>query len=149
MQRKASARGIIFHDNRLLCLRLANFKNLGPADFWCTPGGGVNDAEGIEKALFREMIEETGVTPKIGKLLYVQQRKDNKDENLEFFFYIENTLDYLNIDLSKTTHGKTEVAEISFINPQSENVLPEFLTKTDIANDIASGSAVQFFNYIP
>lgn len=148
MQRKASARGVIFDGSRILCVKLANFQGKGPADFWCTPGGGIEDLEGLEDALYREMVEETGIAPIIGRLLYIQQRADSTNEHIEFFFHIENTSDYSSIDLSKSTHGELEIAEVTFINPNSEKVLPKFLTQTNIADDIASNAPVKFFNYL-
>ena len=148
MQRKATARGIIFDGSKLLALRLANFKNQGPADFWCTPGGGIEELEGIEAALYREMVEETGIAPHIGRLLYIQQRPDGDGENVEYFFHIENTADYAQIDLSKTSHGEQEIAEITFVDPHAVRLLPKFLTEVDIAADLASQAPTRLFNYL-
>jgi uncharacterized protein with ACT and thioredoxin-like domain len=51
------------------------------------------------------MIEETGIAPKIGKLLFIQQFDDGEKEHLEFFFHIENVEDYEIVDLEATSHG--------------------------------------------
>jgi ADP-ribose pyrophosphatase YjhB (NUDIX family) len=125
--RRISARGIIFKDGKLLCQQLtANAKSLRPA-FWCTPGGGLDIGESITDCLYREMIEETGIPPKIGKLLFVQQFSEDDREYLDFFFHIENPEDYHTIDLTATTHGELEIEHIEFIDPRSNNVLPAFL----------------------
>ena len=90
------------------------------------------------------MVEETGVMPKVGDLLYVQQFKDEKSEYLEFFFGVTNSEDYLNIDLTKTTHGVEEIADIQFIDPSTRNLLPKFLTEVSLEDDIRAGKTRYF-----
>ena len=123
------------NEGKLLCFKLKPY-NGGPgkSDFWCVPGGGVDEGESLEPALKREMIEETGITPIIGNLLYVQQFEFGDKEHLEFFFHITNAKDYLTIDLDKTTHGNTEVAEFDFIDTAASVVLPKFLTTESFTN---------------
>ena len=41
------------------------------APFWTPPGGGVEFGEGLERALRREVAEETGVDVEVGRLVYV------------------------------------------------------------------------------
>jgi ADP-ribose pyrophosphatase YjhB (NUDIX family) len=125
--RRISARGIIFTDGKLLSQQLtANAKSAKPS-YWCTPGGGLDIGESIIDCLHREMVEETGIPPKIGKLLFVQQFNENNHEYMDFFFHIENPEDYRSIDLTATTHGELEIEHVEFINPQNNNVLPAFL----------------------
>lgn len=145
MEIRLAARGIIVHDNKLLVLKLNGYKHSKPIDYWCTPGGGVDRGEGLEAALEREMIEELGVKPVIGKLLYIQQYNDEYNENLEFFFHITNPKDYLNIDLSKTSHGIEEVEKVQFIDPLNENVKPVFLSESKI--DVNQAQPL-IFNYL-
>lgn len=136
--RRVNVRGIIFRDNKLLSQQLQPDKNEKPRDYWCTPGGGVEDGESILQALNREMIEETGVSPKIGRLLFVQQFYEpaKNQEQLELFFHIENHGDYENIDLSKTTHGILETTNVEFVDPSNHNILPAFLQTIDINEHI-------------
>jgi len=116
-------------------------------DFWSVPGGGVDVGEALLPALKREMIEETGIIPVIGRLLFVQQFEWHDLEQMEFFFLIKNGKDYLDIDLSKTTHGATEIEKFEFINPAEHKILPEFLSNESFA-DINTVSATKFFNYL-
>ena len=67
-------------------------------------------------------------------------------EFIEFFFHITNSKDYLNIDLSKTTHGEEEIEEIGFINPADNYVLPQFLTAENLEAFAASGEPTKIFS---
>ena len=96
------------------------------------------------------MLEETGITPEIGRLLFVQQftfqREDGQArEQLEFFFHIINSEDYTSVDLSKTTHGLEELTRCEFIDPEKEVILPEFLQSIDIQSYIDTTRPVYFY----
>lgn len=131
-KRRVAVRGIIYKNGKLLCQRLKVYRE-HDRDFWCTPGGGLNIGEPLEEGLHREMVEETGITPKVGRLLFVQQfTEDGKKEQLEFFYLIENPDDYEKIDLSATTHGELEVEHVDFVDPKKETVLPAFLQTVDL-----------------
>src|SRR5215204_6448396 len=107
MIRHVSVRGIAMLDGKLLCVRLKPYPGAiaGEYDYWCLPGGGVEDGERVVDAFRREMVEELGVEPRIGRLLYVHQFAKKDKDILEFFFHIKNPADYKQVDLSKTTHG--------------------------------------------
>jgi len=134
--RRVTTRGIIFKDGKLLCQRLKTYRH-NEVPYWCTPGGGLDHGESLHRGLHREMIEETGIAPKIGKLLFVQQfTEDGLQEQMEFFFHIENPEDYATIDLAQTSHGPIEIEHVAFIDPKSEHVLPAFLRTIDIQSVI-------------
>ncbi len=145
MERRLAVRAVIFKDGKLLSVRINNQITRQVNDYWCGIGGGVEAHESLLDAIHREVIEETGVTPVVGDLLYVQQfRADNRD-HLEFFFNITNIDDFDNINLQETTHGETELYDVDYIEPKAVKILPKFLSETDIATDIASGKT-QFFS---
>ncbi len=76
MTRKISVRGVVLHDGKLLCVRLKPYKDSlreHGNDYWCLPGGNLDEGEALLTGVKREMVEETGMTPTIGDLLYVQQ----------------------------------------------------------------------------
>lgn len=135
-ERRINVRGIIFKDGKLFGQQLKN--NVGPNQFWCTPGGGLDPGESLTEGLRREMIEETGIAPVIGKLLFIQQFHDGTREQLEFFFNIENVDEYQTIDLSATSHGEIEIATYGFIDPKAERVLPDFLKDLNYVEYIAN-----------
>lgn len=130
--REVSVRAIIVDNGKLLCVRLKH--NGEVRDFWCLPGGRLNPHESINDGLRREMLEETGVEPDIGELLFVHQYSADGNETLEFFFRVTNVTEFRGIDLSKTTHGEAEIAELAFRNPATTHLLPEFLKTTDFTN---------------
>jgi ADP-ribose pyrophosphatase YjhB (NUDIX family) len=146
MQRRISVRAIVFHEGKMLAVRLKK----DPEDpekgtYWCTPGGGLDDGEALHDGLRREMLEETGIEPVIGDLLYVQQFPYYGDrEYMEFFFHVTNAADYLNVDLSTTSHGHLEIDEIAFIDAGTSYLLPKFLTEQPLGQRVRDGGATVF-----
>jgi ADP-ribose pyrophosphatase YjhB (NUDIX family) len=148
MNRRVAVRGVIVYEQKLLCIINKQYgQPFAANDFWCTFGGGVDEGEALIPALERELVEETGIKPKIGSLLYIQQFIHKETEHLEFFFNIENVADYLDINLSKSTHGELEIAKIEFVEPEITNILPKFLQTEDYSH-IDKNPATKIFNYI-
>ena len=151
MERQTKVRGIALLDGKLLCLKLKPYDPLSAhaqKDFWCLPGGTVEDGEPFLDAFRREMVEELGVEPKVGRLLYVQQFGYGGKEYTEFFFLIENPEDYTAIDLTKTTHGTAEIEQVAFVDRATTTILPEFLVTENLDEFVASNQPVKFFaNY--
>jgi ADP-ribose pyrophosphatase YjhB (NUDIX family) len=131
-----------FHEGKLLCVRQKHYKDsvMDIAENWCLPGGGLDEGETLVDGIKREMVEETGVMPVVGDLLYIQQFAYDGTEYLEFFFHVTNGEDYLLVDLTKSSHGTAEIAEIDFVVPAITNILPEFLMTEDLLQKIASPS---------
>lgn len=150
MERRIGVRGIAYKDGKLLSV-LHKDHDGNPVDWWAIPGGGLDPGESIEQCVAREMIEETGIEPKIGRLLFVQQFPFTRHtgevrEQMEFFFHLENPEAYEAIDLTTTTHGAQELAEISWIDPKSSNVLPEFLQTIDLELYTTTNQPVYIWN---
>ncbi len=148
MKRRLTVRGIILLEGKLLCVRLKPYNRKSREFYWCTPGGGIDFGESAHAALEREMIEETGVKPKVGNLLYIQQfkEKDTGNEQFELFFNVLNPQDYVNIDLLNTTHGEEEIEEIDFVDPSKNHILPKFLTTENFNN--LDNQQTKIFNYL-
>lgn len=146
--RRINTRGIIYKDGKIFVQQLT--KNASAkGNYWCTPGGGLDDNEALADGLRREMIEETGIAPVIGKLLFIQQFHDGSKEQLEFFFHITNSDDYSTINLSATSHGELEIEKCAFINPKTENILPTFLKTLDIADYLENDLPVYISSDLP
>lgn len=152
MQRRVNVRGIIINDKgELFCQRLTAREGDG-RNFWCTPGGGLDPLEGLTDGLNREMVEETGIAPVVGKLLFIQQFAESGEqsahgpsEQLEFFFHITNWQGYQAIDLATTSHGVQEIAECGFVNPKTTLILPKILTEIDFS-EILKWTEVKIFS---
>ncbi|MBP7807050.1 NUDIX domain-containing protein [Candidatus Saccharibacteria bacterium] len=147
MTRRIAVRGIFIKDGQLLCAKLKDHKTGQPLDFWCTIGGGLDDNEALIPGLEREIMEETGIKPVVGNLLFIQQFAQGDNEHLEFFFNILNPDDYAQVDLTKSSHGTAEIARLEYIDPAAENVLPKFLTEQDYSV-ITPDSSTTVFSYL-
>lgn len=148
--RRIGVRAIVYKDNKILAVKHRT-KDGGEADFWAIPGGGLDLDESLIKGVAREMVEETGISPQIGKLLFIQQYPSTRtdcSEELEFFFQVTNADDYAAVDLTTTTHGVAEIARIEFIDPTTENVLPRFIRDVPIAEYINSDMPVYIADYL-
>ncbi len=126
---KYRVRAIVQQGEKLLLVQHKNAAGV-PYDTWALPGGGMEDGEMVLDALRREMIEETGIDPVIGNLLFIYQFfNEDRYEAPEFFFAVLNTDDYSDIDLDSTSHGATEIHKIGFYDPRTVtgDLLPDFL----------------------
>jgi len=131
-------RGIILHEGKLLIV-----KHLGTG-FMALPGGHLEYGEDVTTCLKRELVEELGVLPEIGRLLYINTFID-KNEYIEFFFEIKNGGEYLNIDNLERTHAH-ELAEIFWISPSDNiEILPKQFNDDFKNNKIFEGE-VKFIN---
>lgn len=139
---------MVLREGKLLCVRQRpnNLMPVSSEKVWNLPGGGIDSNESLTECLKREMLEETGIPATVGNLMYIQQFLHNDTEYLEFFFNVTNSEDYLNIDLSKTTHGEAELLEINFIDPAQNTVLPKFLMTEPIFDNINAPATI--FSYL-
>ena len=113
-------RGVVTLNNKLLIV-----KHVG-TDFMALPGGHLKYGEDIITCLKRELVEEFGILPEVGRLLYINTYIEDKTskQHVEFFFEVKNGKDYLNIDGLERTHAH-ELTEILWISPDSDiKILP-------------------------
>lgn len=101
-------------------------------DFYCLPGGTLEYNETLKEGLRREIIEELGIEPKIGKLVYTQEIIRDQETKIDFWYWIENPEDFVTVDLSQASHGD-EHSEVGFYDPSElgtdvrPNILPKLM----------------------
>ena len=123
-------RAIILYEGKLLVVKHPHNKN-----FVALPGGHLEWKEDIKEGLQREITEELGIIPKIGRLLYVNNFMDGKrKQSVEFFFEVINSQDYKNIKDSKVIQ-KDEISEICWLEPKDTIII---MPKT-IEDDFKTG----------
>ena len=131
-------RGVILHEGKLLIVKHLN------SGFMALPGGHLEYGEDVITCLKRELVEELGVEPEIGRLLYINTFID-KYEYVEFFFEVKNGEKYLNIDGLERTHAH-ELAEILWVSPSNDiEILPKQFDEDFKKNRIFEGE-IKFIN---
>lgn len=126
-------RAVILYQGKLLAVRHPH-----DTSFTALPGGHLEWGEDIRECLVREIVEELGVQPKVGKLLYVNNYTQSDDKQyVEFFFEVKNGGDYLDAEKIARSHAH-EIAEIVWLSPNDDTrILPEKL-----AEDFKTGKIV-------
>ena len=114
-------RAVILHERKLLAVRHPH-----DTSFAALPGGHLEWGEDIKECLSREIIEELGIKPEIGRLFYINNftQTDGK-QYVEFFFEVKNGEDYLNTEKLTRSHAH-EIAEIVWVSSTDNiRVLPK------------------------
>jgi len=120
--REISVRAIIIKGNGILAVQ--------PKDsgFWNLPGGVAKSKETAEEALKRMVLEQTGVVPAVGRLVYILQYHSKSTERLEMFFNVSNAADYKEKDLKDKIKVSKALDGIRYVEPKgNQDLRPEFL----------------------
>ena len=76
-----SVKAVLLRDGKILCNRCAGESG---AEYYALPGGGQRPFESMEEALAREVLEETGLTARAGRLLAVAEEIDCRVKARDF-----------------------------------------------------------------
>jgi len=78
--------GVCIKDNKILLIK---HKNIGRAGYlWSPPGGGLKFGETVEACLKREFLEETHLSVKIERFLFVHEFVEPPLHAIELFFEV-------------------------------------------------------------
>src|SRR3989344_6505073 len=113
-------RAVILYEGKLLVVRHPH-----DTSFAALPGGHLEWGEDIKACLFREIIEELGLEPEIGRLLYINNfAQDDGTQYVEMFSEELNGGDYVETKNLTGSHSH-EIAEIVWIKTADDiRVLP-------------------------
>lgn len=131
-------RAIIFKDDQLLVV-----KHSVGTDYYVLPGGHLEQGENIKDCMEREIMEELGLRPRIGRLLYINNLIKDGEQNIEFFFEIVNASDYLDINSLGGTH-KHELAEICWIGKNDTKKIRPVVVQEDLNSGSILSGVVKF-----
>ena len=109
---KIRARWVIFRWNEIFLVMPKWRRN----KFFCLPWWKMDKWEDTISCLKREIVEELWVEPKVWNLVYINEYQKKWKSNIDFWYNIENVEDFNNIDLSKTSHWKSEILTCWFYN---------------------------------
>ncbi len=85
--RRDRAQAIVIREGKVLMVK----HRLSGREFYCLPGGGVEENETYEEAALRELLEESLVHGKIVRRLSTQFKPDNKGEVHTFLVEIDDS----------------------------------------------------------
>ncbi len=115
-------RAIIVHKGKLLVVR-----HRAGAAYVALPGGHLEWGEDVRECTRREIVEELGVEPSIGRLLYVNNFVKEQDgvHSVEFFFEVTNGAAFVDCESRVRSHAY-EIAEILWMHPADDlRLLPD------------------------
>lgn len=102
-------------------------------DIWMVPGGGIEAGENAKEAAIREVLEETGLTVRINRLLWhVEEVSENRGQRFVNFFLGEITGGELELGEDPELDTDNQVLrEVRFLSKKEilslERVYPEYI----------------------
>lgn len=113
--------GICIENNAILLAR----HRLGPAGvFWSPPGGGLEFGEDCESCLQREFQEETGLTIRVGALLFTTELVQPPLHAVELFFDVQIVGGQLALGVDPESGENQLLEEVRFLTQSELAELP-------------------------
>jgi ADP-ribose pyrophosphatase YjhB (NUDIX family) len=118
-----TVRGLIVDRGELLMVQHG-----AELDYYALPGGHLEPGERLKDAMARELLEETGVTARVGNAIIVNDWLNTEHQRVEFFFWILNPADFRGYNTKTASHGY-ELSNILFADPKDYHLLPHYLVE--------------------
>ena len=125
-------RAVILHEGKLLVV-----KHRPESAWYALPGGHLEWGESVQTCLVREIEEELGARPELGRLLYINTFVDQKlkTHSVEFLFEVTNGAAFTGKSASTPTHAY-EIAELRWVASDDDvQILP-----AQVADDFRQGN---------
>lgn len=118
-------RAVIMHEDALLVV-----KHPHNTSFAALPGGHLEWGEDPRECMRREIVEELGIEPVLGRLLYVNTFMDGASKQpFEFFIEVTNGKEFRDAESFPGIVSK-ELAEVLWVKPDTkERILPNQFAK--------------------
>lgn len=127
LKHRISAGVIVEQDAHVLlvhCVQAARY------DFWVAPGGGVQGCESLAEAAAREAFEETGLTVRPGRLVYIEELFDPGTRYCKFWHLGEAIGGDMDVSHAEAVaEGIVEVAWLSRADIAKRTVFPLLLNE--------------------
>jgi len=107
--------GICIQDGKILLIK---HKNIGETGYlWSPPGGGLKFGETVETCLKREFLEETNLSIKIERFLFVHEFVEPPLHAIELFFEVSILKGTLRLGKDPEMQEKSQILEeIAFLD---------------------------------
>ena len=102
--------GILIEDGKLLLVKQKVDSKRG----WGLPGGKAEAGEKLDEAITRELEEETGLTTRVKKLLYICDKTDSRPPILHITFLLEKISGEIKIPSNE--HEANPISDVKFID---------------------------------
>jgi len=110
---------ITIHEGRVLLVKRGAEPSRG---LWAIPGGTLELGETMQECAAREILEETGITIKVGACIYVFDFMERDAEGkIKFHFVI---VDFAGEYVSGEPKGADDADEARFVTPEELKELP-------------------------
>ena len=131
-------RAVIINEGKLLTVRHTG-KN-----FLALPGGHLEFGEGPKECVHREVVEELGIVPVVGRVMYINTFVDgDSKQSIEFFFEIKNSAEYVDLENTHRSHAH-EIDQYVWVSPGDDVLIKPLKFGEMFKNNELNSSEVVF-----
>lgn len=115
--------GICIQDDKLLLVKHGH--TVGNNSFWSPPGGGLEYGETMQQGLAREFKEETGLSVRVNRFLFVNEFLRSPLHAVELFFEVSVVSGNLETGLDPEAKAEEQLLEqVEWLSIKDLNAIP-------------------------